>query len=89
MNNYLLKQDIVDIKALLKRLEDEGVESIYKSFSEMRFSNGSSLYSALINEIIACCPSKEAWKNPREREKFSYDVKYYCDYYLTLANEKQ
>lgn len=70
------------IKALRDKLEKEGVESIYQFIKKCKLTSGSSKYSALINDLIGCCPSSDEWCYPRIREEFRYDVKYYCDYYL-------
>lgn len=86
MKDYLLEQDKYDIEALIYKLENEDIDVIYKLFANAKYSNGSSVYSALINDIIKCCPSSEQWRNPRNREIFKQDVKYYCDYYLTVVN---
>ena len=76
------------IKNLLDRLNKEGVESFYQSFKKAKMSSGASPYSALLNDIIANCPDVKDWKNPRRRESFEYDIRYYCDYYLTFYDEE-
>ena len=72
-----------EIKALLKKLENEGIESVYQSVKKWKISNGSSAFSSLTNDLIGCCPSSEEWKNPNVREFFKQNVVYYCNYYLS------
>ena len=71
------------IKSLLDTLEKDGVETIYELIIKQKLNSGSSAYSALINDLIACCPSRKNWHNPRFKEIFKEDIKYYCNYYLT------
>ena len=77
------------IKSILDKLEKEGVESLYQSIRKWKTSNGSSYYSALINDLVACCPYAEQWKNPKVRDSFKQDIKYYCDHYLNLIVENK
>lgn len=75
-------KDYNRIKALLDKLEKEGVEPVYQFIKKCKPSFGSSGYSAVINDLIACCPSAKDWNNSNYREFFKQDVIYYCEYYL-------
>ena len=78
-----------NIKTILDRLEKEGVEVLYNEIKHWKMSNGSSLYSALNNDLVACCPSAEQWKNPRLREIFKLDIKSYCNHYLSFVEDNK
>ena len=70
------------IKGVLDKLTTEGVDAIYQQFRHGNYSNGSSRYSALINDLVGCCPDAKEWKNPRARDCFRQDANYYCNYHM-------
>lgn len=76
------------IKSLLEKLDKEGVDVLYQSFKGAKPNNGSSLYSALLNDIIANCPNSNEWMNPRSHDMFEHDIRYYCDYYLAYYDDE-
>lgn len=84
MENAKMKKDeyYYMIKGVLDKLEKEGVEAVYQQFRHGNYSNGSSRYSALINDLVGCCPDSKEWQNPRVRDLFRQDVIYYCKYHM-------
>ena len=84
MENEKMKKDQYYhmIKGVLDKLEKEGVEAVYQSVKKWNYSNGSSRYSALINDLIGVCPEYKEWQYPRVREHFRQDVIYYCKYHM-------
>ena len=79
--------DYYMLEKLLNKLKIEGVEAVYESFKHAKSKGGSSLYSAAESDIIACCPNSKEWKNIGTRRCFEYDVRYYCEYYMSLYDE--
>lgn len=68
--------DYYNIKSILDKLEKEGVESVYQFIKKCKLSSGASACSAVINDLIGCCPSTEEWQYPTVREFFEKDVIY-------------
>lgn len=75
------------IKALLEKLNKKGVESVYRLIKTCKPTSGITPYSALISDLIGCCPSADEWRYPRVRVLFEKDVVYYCKYYLSEDNK--
>ena len=76
------------IKSILEKLDKEGIDALYQSFKNAKPTNGTSIYSALFNDIVANCPDSKEWKNLRSHDRFERDIRYYCDYYLSFYDDE-
>ena len=81
-----IEESVYNIRAILDKLNNEGIEPVYNTIKTWTVSSGSSPYAGLVNDLVCCCPNAQDWKNPRNREHFENDIKYYCDYWLDICN---